>query len=304
MIVLWGASGDPPFDAVLAAVQKHRRAATVVDQRQPMEAQMELAVDGELGGWLKAGKKKVELGEVSAVYVRPYGPLDPPEVQRAGRASPVWGHALALHDTLRAFTELALGRVIHPLSVMGSNGSKPYQARTIREAGFAIPDTLLTTDPQAAREFRARHGRVIYKSVSGARSVVAELTDDKLDRLDDVRRCPVQFQAFVEGVDHRVHVVGDEVFACMLEHDAVDYRLPAAGVTKHAVELEPEVVERCLALTHALGLEVAGVDLRQTPAGAWVCFEVNPSPAFTYYETTPGRIADRIAKLLGERRPS
>ena len=48
-------------------------------------------------------------------------------------------------------------------------------------------------------------------------------------------------------------------------------------------------------------LSVAGIDLRKTPEGEWVCFEVNTSPAFTYYEeATHQPIARAIARLLAE----
>jgi hypothetical protein len=46
-------------------------------------------------------------------------------------------------------------------------------------------------------------------------------------------------------------------------------------------------------------LQVAGIDLRKTSDGNWFCFEVNPSPAFTFYEEATGQpIAKAIANLL------
>jgi glutathione synthase/RimK-type ligase-like ATP-grasp enzyme len=46
-------------------------------------------------------------------------------------------------------------------------------------------------------------------------------------------------------------------------------------------------------------LAVAGIDLRRTPDDRWVCFEVNPSPAFVYYELATGQpIAHAVAHLL------
>jgi D-alanine-D-alanine ligase-like ATP-grasp enzyme len=46
-------------------------------------------------------------------------------------------------------------------------------------------------------------------------------------------------------------------------------------------------------------LIVAGIDLRHTPAGKWYCFEVNPSPGFTYYQAaTHQPIDEAIAQLL------
>src|SRR5262249_17995160 len=98
----------------------------------------------------------------------------------------------------------------------------------IRTVGFDVPETLVTNDPGLVRDFVADHGRVIYKSISGARSIVAEVDDDALARLDDVRWCPVQFQAYVEGVDVRVHVVGRRVFSTRVASDAADYRYAAA----------------------------------------------------------------------------
>lgn len=38
---------------------------------------------------------------------------------------------------------------------------------------------------------------------------------------------------------------------------------------------------------------------RRTPEGDWYCFEVNPSPAFTYYESRSGQpIGNAVARLL------
>jgi hypothetical protein len=43
-------------------------------------------------------------------------------------------------------------------------------------------------------------------------------------------------------------------------------------------------------LAASMRLVVAGIDLRRTPDGRWVCVEVNPSPAFVYYEEATGPI--------------
>ena len=34
-----------------------------------------------------------------------------------------------------------------------------------------------------------------------------------------------------------------------------------------------------------LDLPFCGVDLRQRPDDSWVCFEVNPSPGYSWYES-------------------
>ena len=73
--------------------------------------------------------------------------------------------------------------------------------------------------------------------------------------------------------------------------------MPPAGLV--STELPDAVAARSRRLASALGLPVAGIDLRVTPAGEWYCFEVNPSPAFSYYESATGQpIAAAVAGLL------
>jgi glutathione synthase/RimK-type ligase-like ATP-grasp enzyme len=170
----------------------------------------------------------------------------------------------------------------------------------ILEQGFSVPATLVTNDPDAARRFRAQHGRVIYKSMSGVRSIVHELTDADDERLPYIRWCPVQFQEHVAGTDVRVHVVGREVFATRIPTDGIDYRYATldGGSTELEATVHPEDgVARCVALAEALGLAFACIDLRLSDSGRIVCFEVNPSPAFSYYERHTGQpIAAAVAR--------
>jgi glutathione synthase/RimK-type ligase-like ATP-grasp enzyme len=185
---------------------------------------------------------------------------------------------------------------------MTSNNSKPYQSLLIRAAGFRTPETLLTTDVQAVSEFAASHARIIYKSISGVRSIVRHLDVGDADRLSDVRWCPTQFQEYVPGTDYRVHVISTDTFVSRVISSAVDYRYASRDGARTSIvpgELNSEVVERCVSLTHSLGLVAAGIDLRVTDGGEVYCFEVNPSPGFTYYEQATGQpIAAAIAELL------
>jgi glutathione synthase/RimK-type ligase-like ATP-grasp enzyme len=98
-------------------------------------------------------------------------------------------------------------------------------------------------------------------------------------------------------------VVGAEIFATRILSDADDYRYAARqGLPRprlSTTDVPDDVADRCRLLTSRLGLAVAGIDLRVTPEGEWFCFEVNPSPAFTYYEYGTGQpIATAVAGLL------
>jgi glutathione synthase/RimK-type ligase-like ATP-grasp enzyme len=207
-------------------------------------------------------------------------------------------------DALSCWLETTPALVVNAPSAMASNGSKPYQAQLIAAHGLRVPETLVTTDADAVRDFLDRHGDLVYKSVSGIRSIVSRLGAEKLDRLDLLRWCPTQFQQYVAGDDYRVHVVGEEVFACRIASRADDYRY-AARQGGHADiaawDVPAQLADTCRRLARTLDLTVAGVDLRLHPDRGWYCFEVNPSPAFTYFEDATGQeIGEAVARVLME----
>jgi glutathione synthase/RimK-type ligase-like ATP-grasp enzyme len=184
-----------------------------------------------------------------------------------------------------------------------SNNSKAYQALLVRECGLLAPPTLVTNDPDAVRRFYDDCAReVVFKSLSGVRSIVRRLRPEHLDRLPLLRHAPAQFQAFIPGDDVRVHTVGERLFACRVTSEAVDYRY--GGREGHDVMMEPTEVpaavgEACLRLARRFDLVLAGIDLKQTPEGNYYCFEVNPSPGFLYYEQHARQpISATLADLL------
>src|SRR5262249_21182572 len=103
-------------------------------------------------------------------------------------------------------------------------------------------------------------------------------------------------------IDVRVHVVGDRAFAAEIVGSGVDYRYSArngGAVSMSATTLPHDVARRCVTLSQQMGLALSGIDLRRRPDGAYVCFEVNPMPAYTYFETHSGLpIGSALAELL------
>jgi len=302
MIVLWGLTGDGPFDAVRQALARRGARVALIDQRELLATEVELSLTPELGATATVEGERIDLNRACAAYMRTYDARKLPSVIEAGPGSRVAQAGLLVEEALLLWLELTQARVVNRPSKMASNNSKPYQLEILRASGFDVPATLVTTDSDEARRFWTDSGAVVYKSLSGVRSVVARLSDVHIDRFDDLSWCPTQFQRFVPGRDHRVHVVGDELFACEVLSDADDYRYAArtgAPAELRACELPIDVAERCFALSRALSLPLAGIDLRRAPDGRWFCFEVNPSPGFTYYEAHTGQpIADAIAGYL------
>jgi glutathione synthase/RimK-type ligase-like ATP-grasp enzyme len=68
-----------------------------------------------------------------------------------------------------------------------------------------------------------------------------------------------------------------------------------------AYELSEDLANSCRYLCCELALALAGIDLRISPDGSVYCFEVNPSPAFSYYEAHTGQpIAAALAAYLSK----
>jgi hypothetical protein len=302
MILLWGVFQDRPFALVRDALARRRAEVFVLDQLDAPRTHVELRVGARVEGTIQAGEERCDLAAISSVYVRCYDSSTLHFDRDAGDTESIRRHALGVDEVVTAWLDVTPAFVLNPPSATASNNSKPYQLSLIRAAGFSTPDTLLSTDPAAVTEFWERHGDVVYKSISGIRSIVSRLSDEHVDRLDDIRWCPTQFQQHIPGRDYRVHTVGDDIFACEIITDADDYRYASRDgmeVELRAYVLPVDCAERCRALARSLGLAVAGIDLRRTPDGEWYCFEVNPSPAFSYYEiATKQPIADTIAALL------
>jgi glutathione synthase/RimK-type ligase-like ATP-grasp enzyme len=301
MILLWGIAADGPLASVRAALMRMGAPVAFLDQQSLLRARIELTLDGGVRGRLETPEWTADLESVTAAYLRPYDARRTDALRGLKLGSSRLRRALEFEDALACWTEMTPALVVSRPSAMASNNSKPYQLGLIRQAGFDVPDTLVTTDPSAAAEFWERHGAVIYKSVSGFRSIVSRLRPEHRDRLPDVANCPTQFQQYVDGVDYRVHVVGGEAFGCQVSSSADDYRYPQeSGEPRvQSWEVPEDLARRCLGLADSLNLPVVGIDLRRTSSGKWYCFEANPSPGFSFYEEATGQpISEAIARLL------
>ena len=303
MILLWGLPTDPPIAAIERILRREDVPYSFLDQRAFLDTEVALRCSTEIGGTLRVAGDELELEEVTAVYARPYELQQMKETAGLDPQSPQIQHATAIHAAMAVWLDLTPALVLNRPRDMALNFSKPYQASIIAKCGFAIPETLLTTDPAAVARFRQKHGSIIYKSVSAVRSMVSQLTSADEQRLASVTWCPTQFQERITGTELRVHVIKDEIFACEIISEADDYRYgPLSG---HSLEirpydLQPKCADKCRAVCAAMNFIIGGIDLR-SKNGTWYCFEVNPSPGFMYYQKSTGQpIDEAIARLLIE----
>jgi hypothetical protein len=287
--------------AVERILKRDKLPHAYLDQRAILETELTLSAGEKISGTLRVSGDEIRLEDVKGIYPRPYDWELVKPIADAGTQSPEFLRASAFQQMLSIWLDLTPALVLNRPREMALNYSKPYQAAMIEAAGFAIPETLLTTDPAAARDFREAHGAVIYKSVSCVRSIVSQLRPEDETRLENVSWCPTQFQRRITGPEVRAHVIGGEVFASEIVSKADDYRY--AVLSGDSLEIRPydlpaDCAAKCSAMAEVMGFLIAGVDLRYEN-GIWYCFEVNPSPGFMYYQEQTGQpIDEAVARLL------
>jgi glutathione synthase/RimK-type ligase-like ATP-grasp enzyme len=245
--------------------------------------------NGEPKGYIKCDDFKLKIDEITGIYVRHVNPTSDGTKDDPARLE--YLHALDL------IINSAPCKVINRAYTQASNGSKPYQALILRRHGFKIPRTILTNLPDEAQNFIERcESDAIFKSISGIRSIVQRVNAERLRDIDLVGNCVTQFQEYIHGTEIRVHVIEDQVFATEISSVAVDYRYASREgleTNMRQFSLPDEVSERCVAVTKELGLVMSGIDLRRTTDGEYYCFEVNPSPGYSYYELHTGQEMSR-----------
>ena len=198
--------------------------------------------------------------------------------------------------------------VNHPVANQAAN-RKVHQLKLAQELGLCIPHTLVTNNPQAVRDFWEKHRTtgIIYKQLWGTprKKMVqtALVTEAELAMLDSVRLAPVIFQECIPAAyDLRVTIIGRELFAARIESQQSQSRLDWRwdhDVPIHQHELPTEIATRLLTLTRRLGLAYGALDLRVTPTGEHVFFEINPSGQFLFVEIQSGwPLSETFAQLL------
>jgi glutathione synthase/RimK-type ligase-like ATP-grasp enzyme len=304
MVLLCGIPTESPLLLVRDRLDDMGTPFLVLSQRRFAQIPFRFRIsDGCVTGEVVIDRRTYPLEDFFGVYTRLMDFRSLPEVSGEPAGSAVWALAHDWHDAVSRWLEVSPARVVNRSAPMGSNASKPFQAQAVTRRGLFTPETLVTNDPDLARAFIREHGRVVYKSISGVRSIVREVDAEDLARLDRIPSCPVQFQAYVDGRNIRVHTVGTEVFATGITTDATDYRYAhrqrGQAATLEALEISDDLAAQCLALAQDLELPLAGIDLKITPQDEAYCFEVNPSPAYSYYESQTGQpISAAIARYL------
>ena len=199
---------------------------------------------------------------------------------------------------------------IDRLDAVAAAEDKARQLRLAQAAGLAIPPTLITADPAAARRFWAAHGGDVvaklqvslgHSMAGGGGLPTRRIGEADLEALGGLRHCPMIFQKYVpKALELRIAWIDGRALCGALDgaRCGVDWRYECdAPWEAHAL---PEAVRAGLAALMArLGLRQGAIDMIVTPSGEHVFLEVNPHGEWGMLERDLGLpIGEAIADAL------
>jgi hypothetical protein len=301
MILIIGSPQEEHSAYVHDKIKQRGHSAVYLDTLSfPLHTKISLFPDRSQPGFLQTAEGvRIPLADIRSVYWRNYMGINIPaelsdQFQRemayreidscVGSMFRMMGHCLWMNSP----------------EAIDMHVYKTYQLQLMHRRGIRIPQTLVTNDAEQLRAFYERlNAKVIYKPVrGGAHTAKLEDQDFTPERLGELAQSPVQFQEMVEGVDIRVYLIGNELFAAEIRSKTLDFRDdPGAAIVP--VELPDRVAADCITLARTLGLAMSGIDVRRTPEGEYVFLEGNPAPMFIHFEKQTGYpISDRLVDML------
>jgi ATP-grasp ribosomal peptide maturase len=302
---------DPTADVV---VQELNRRDVPVFRFDTSEFPTALTVGAELDGdgWCGrawTARRSVDLAAISGIYYRRPTAFSFHEDMSTEERR--WANVQARLGFGGLLASLAPW-LNHPHSI-GYAEYKPVQLQAAITAGFRVPRTLVTNDPDIARDFVADVGQAVYKSFGGTAAVTdsdgthqvfATLVTPQQAGEASVAHSMHLFQAWVPKVyDVRLTVVDDQFFAARIDARSpasrVDWRADYRSLEYAPIETPAGVRAQASGLLRRLGLRFAAMDFAVTPDGAWWFLEANPNGQWAWIETeTAMPITAAIADAL------
>lgn len=179
-----------------------------------------------------------------------------------------------------------------------------------------VPRTLITTQPELAKEFFSACGqevlvKTIYTSsvnIDGVNQGIPSRkvgADEFYKHYESIALSPTQLQEYIEkAFELRVTVIGDRVFAVKIdsqihEETRVDWRL-CTQLNPHAVyKLPSEIEQFCVAFLQEQQLLYGAMDFIVTPRGEYYFLENNPFGQYLWLEhETQLPLTEEICNLL------
>lgn len=194
--------------------------------------------------------------------------------------------------------------VNHPAPLADAS-YKPVQLVRAHECGLRVPETMITNDAQAAREF-ASGQRTITKllgsntiSEEGTRkfSWTRTLNADDIADLQGIETTTHLVQQWVpKSFEVRVIAIGDHLTAAAIHAGStashIDWRSDYAALSYELVDPPVHVAQGVRALMRRFELVYAALDFVVTPDGGWTFPGDQPRRAVRMARDTHGCTAD------------
>lgn len=204
------------------------------------------------------------------------------------------------HDTVDSICMLLADKfwVNHPTAI-GRARLKPYQHAVAKRLGMPVLSTIITSDPDAARQFCAE-GPTVFKPITvsnieyGDEHFMVEttlMTESLINSLDLIRSQPIILQRFVEkSSELRVTCIGDRLFVARQIPDrstlhTVDWRSLQESGSRYELDFAlPESIRVVIReLLKEFDLGFAAMDFVVDTQGEIYFLEVNPNGQWLGY---------------------
>jgi glutathione synthase/RimK-type ligase-like ATP-grasp enzyme len=208
--------------------------------------------------------------------------------------------------------------VNHPNDIRLSD-NKIYQLVQAKKLGFNIPNTIVTTNPEIAKDFIASSKNSViikplkyiilngYSNQKNKTIYTSLVSSGEMDFLEEIKLCPVLMQEnIIKDIELRVTVIGEKVFTAAIQSQKsditrIDWR---KGINKFVLEYSvynlPENIEQlCISLVRSMNLKFGAIDIIKTHAGEYIFLEINPNGQWLWIELATGMpIGDSLVDLL------
>ena len=179
--------------------------------------------------------------------------------------------------------------VNHP-EVIVKLENKATQLRLAAQAGFQIPDTLISASYKRIKEFVRTHCEIVIKNLRpyGSQPTGTFQLDESLLTEENCSRSFAIYQQKIQGRNHfRIVVLGDDLYAFRYESDKVDSRLDARNAAQY-VGVDGDVSQKFTRFMQLAGLTMGIFDIKESRDEEWYFLEVNQQGAFAYLDPLSG----------------
>ncbi|WP_432743715.1 ATP-grasp ribosomal peptide maturase [Streptomyces sp. JH002] len=306
---------DGPADLVVHELNRrgvpvHRVDPAEFPRRMKLAARIGAGQADWAGGW-RGQYRDLRFDDVTAVYYRRPGPA---EVNPAlAEEDAVWARAEARAGFTGLVESLRCPWINHPRQNIIAD-SKPRALAAAVRSGLRIPSTLITNDPEEARDFISSlpERLAVYKPIApqspiGVRGATATVwTSPPLtaDELTDEISCTAHlFQEWIaKQFEVRLTVVGNRLFAGAIhahsDEARIDFRRDYHALTFTVCSVPEAVARGVRSLMSAFDLRYAAMDFLVGPQGEWHFVDLNPNGQFGFIPELAQPITRSLVDLL------